>query len=690
MVVLRPLADALAAGDHVYAVLQGTAANNDGSEKVGFTAPSPAGQAEVIREAVEVSGIPVADIGFVEAHGTGTSLGDPIELRALRTAHAALGGPPRRCVLGSVKANIGHLDAAAGVTGLVKAALVLQEQRIPGQPTFRSLNPALGLAGTPYVVSRETSVPAEPLRAAAVSSFGLGGTNAHAVLERWSGPERAGVPDGPYVVLLSAVDDDALATAAGRLRRRLQEDEGLRLDDVALTLASGRAALPARAAFTVTSTSELVDRLGELEDGRLAPDPAGETEQAWLDGADRAALAVGDLRHARRVPLPGHPFRRTRHWAVQQGAAVEQKPSAPTVAPAATQPESGDVLATVCAVLGRHLATEVGPDDDVFELGVDSLTLVEVVTDLRDSLDVPIQFEEAERVRTARGLADLLAPRVTGGAPAAPSAGPLALVRPGDGGRNVFLVHPAGGTTVCYNDLARHLSTKDAVYGIGFPAERADDLRSVRDLATLYLQLVRDVQPEGPYVLGGYSFGGNVAFEMALRLEAAGERVETVLMFDSHPPEAYVGGQVSDGAYVEAFPALLRQVFPDLVVPDGLRAASAVEVLQAVRRPTWTASTERELERFFGIWQHNHAALKRYYPDAALKADVLIFTAEDPEHGPDLDRLGIRAMPKQTWSRHVLGRLRAVPVPGDHYSMFRDARNVAVLARRLDDVLAAA
>jgi 3-oxoacyl-(acyl-carrier-protein) synthase/thioesterase domain-containing protein/acyl carrier protein len=706
VVVLRPLADALAAGDHVYAVLRGTATNNDGAQKVGFTAPSPAGQAEVIREAVQVSGVPVQDIGFVEAHGTGTPLGDPIELRGLRTGHASLGPLPRRCVLGSIKANIGHLDAAAGVTGLVKTALVLQEQVIPGQPTFRAPHPGLELAGTPYVVLRETESPAEPLQAAAVSSFGLGGTNAHAVLSRWEEPSRPPVPDGPYVVLLSAADDEALAATAQRLRDRLAESSRLRLDDVAHTLATGRAALPARAALQVGSLAELQDRLADVAAGRGPGTAAGGTEASWQAGADPGGLDVGDTRHARRVPLPGQPFRRTRHWATARPAAAP----APVVAaaPDAETRAGRDLLEEVRAVLVRHLAVDVDPDADVFELGLDSMTLVEVVTDLRDTVGVPFGFDEAESARTVRQLAGLLAPRLRAGdagpgAPgpdAVPDAGPApaprraphaaTTIRAGTGGRRLFLVHPAGGTTVCYGDLARHLSTRDAVHGIGFPAGLAGDVTSIRDLAELYLSAVREVQPQGPYLLGGYSFGGNVAFEMALRLEAAGERVERVLMFDSHPPEAYVGGRAAAQTYVEAFPALLGRVFPDLAVPEGLRPGSVADVLRAVRRPTWTAATERELEGFFRVWQHNHAALKRYYPDAVLEADVLMFAAEEPEHGPDLDRLGIREVPKGAWRTHLRGELRRVAVPGDHYSMFRDPGHLAVLAQRLDEALAAA
>ncbi|WP_369217788.1 polyketide synthase, partial [Streptomyces flavofungini] len=141
VVVLKRLTDALHDGDRVYAVIRGSAVNNDGSDKIGFTAPGPTGQQAVIRAALDASGVPAAHIGYVETHGTGTPMGDPLELQALSDAHREAGGPAPRCRIGSLKANVGHLDAAAGVTGLIKAALTLFHQRVPRQINYEEPNP---------------------------------------------------------------------------------------------------------------------------------------------------------------------------------------------------------------------------------------------------------------------------------------------------------------------------------------------------------------------------------------------------------------------------------------------------------------------------------------------------------------------------------------------------------------------
>ncbi|MCE8472110.1 polyketide synthase, partial [Rhodovulum sulfidophilum] len=182
--------DALADRDRIYAVISGAGLSNDGARKSGFTAPSAAGQAQAIAMALDMAGIGGDQIGFVETHGTGTGLGDPVEASALAGAFGPMEG--RRVALGSVKANTGHLDAAAGVVSLIKAALALQHAEIPPLAHFKNPHPDLALDGTGFYIPLrpEPMTGPGPLRAG-VSSFGFGGTNAHAVLERWAGPGDA-------------------------------------------------------------------------------------------------------------------------------------------------------------------------------------------------------------------------------------------------------------------------------------------------------------------------------------------------------------------------------------------------------------------------------------------------------------------------------------------------------------------
>ncbi|HVT61657.1 MAG TPA: amino acid adenylation domain-containing protein [Thermoanaerobaculia bacterium] len=260
VVVLRRLADAVAAGDPILAVIRGSAINNDGAAKVGFTAPGVEGQVAVISEALAAAGVDGSSIGYVEGHGTGTALGDPIEVAALNRAFAAAAAAPGRTALGSVKTNIGHLDTASGVAGLIKTVLALTHRAIPPSLHFVAPNPEIDFAAGPFYVNaalREWPAGGTPRRAG-VSSFGIGGSNAHAVLEE--APPAA--PSGParrwQLLVLSARTATALEAATDRLAHFLEQPADRAADataappplpDVAYTLQVGRKAFAHRRAL---------------------------------------------------------------------------------------------------------------------------------------------------------------------------------------------------------------------------------------------------------------------------------------------------------------------------------------------------------------------------------------------------------------------------------------------------------
>ncbi|MBE8964969.1 acyltransferase domain-containing protein [Nostocales cyanobacterium LEGE 12452] len=244
VVVLKRLEDALADGDCIHAVIKGSAINNDGAAKVGYTAPSVSGQAEVIAEAQAIAGVAPETITYIEAHGTGTALGDPIEISALKKAFAVRTKQKGFCAIASVKSNIGHLNTAAGVTGLIKTILALKHQQIPPSLHFEHPNPEIDFANSPFYVNTKLSewkTNGTPRRAG-VSSFGIGGTNAHVILEEAPATE-AFSPSRPWqLLLLSAKTSTALETATAQLSTHLEQNPDIHLPDVAHTLQVGRRA----------------------------------------------------------------------------------------------------------------------------------------------------------------------------------------------------------------------------------------------------------------------------------------------------------------------------------------------------------------------------------------------------------------------------------------------------------------
>ncbi len=291
VVVLKRLADALAGGDVIDAVIKGSAVNNDGALKAGFTAPSEDGQAQVIAEALAVAGVDPATVGFVEAHGTATPIGDPIEVAALTRAFTSQAGrsglAPHSCALGSVKSNLGHLESAAGIAGLIKTVLAVKHGQIPATLHFTGLNPAIDFAGTPFYVSTGLSPwPAgQGPRRAGVSAFGIGGTNAHVVVEEAPTRSAPARPPGepaardtarPHLLALSARSPAAVAALAGRYRDFLGESgqgAGLDLADVCWSAGVRRPDHACRIAVTGHDRGELTAALDAAARGDEA-DPA--------------------------------------------------------------------------------------------------------------------------------------------------------------------------------------------------------------------------------------------------------------------------------------------------------------------------------------------------------------------------------------------------------------------------------
>jgi polyketide synthase PksN len=377
-IFLKSLEAAEADGNHIYAVIKATAENH-GGRVTALTAPNSAAQAELLIEAYEKGHVDPTTVGYIECHGTGTSLGDPIEIQGLSKAFSELykrqGKAPAQTPhigLSSVKTNIGHLETAAGIAGILKVLLAMKHQQIPANLHLEEVNPYINLQGTPFFIADKLTPWAAPIgengarlpRRAGVSSFGFGGANAHIVLEEYLTPVRQPrVADGPQMVVLSAKNQDRLNDYAASLHAYLGKTE-LELTDLAFTLQVGRDEMPARMALVVSSTAELKQKLGEVVAGGETPPgsyrgqigknakPADAAEgesslrsvierkdlsklaELWVAGAKIDWTLLHGSDGARRIPAPTYPFARERHWVpgAKAIAKAPQQAAATTVA----------------------------------------------------------------------------------------------------------------------------------------------------------------------------------------------------------------------------------------------------------------------------------------------------------------------------------------------------------------------
>lgn len=282
-VLLKPLADAVADGDTVIAIIRGSAINNDGNDKVGYLAPSVGGQARVIAEALAVSGVDASEVSYLEAHGTGTIIGDPIEVAGATEAFREHTADTQFCALGSLKANIGHLGEAAGVAAVIKTAMALQHAELPPSVNYESPNPRIDFANSPFVVNdtlRPWDTGGKP-RIAGVTSLGAGGTNAHVLLEEAPvGLAPASAPDTakPRIVPISARSEASVGELCTRLGSFLDDNPATSLADVSYTLFEGRERGRSRRAFVAHSVADAIAAL--LEDRTAGPAVAQGTSSS--------------------------------------------------------------------------------------------------------------------------------------------------------------------------------------------------------------------------------------------------------------------------------------------------------------------------------------------------------------------------------------------------------------------------
>ncbi|GER89935.1 hypothetical protein KDW_40970 [Dictyobacter vulcani] len=365
VIVLKNAVAAVNDGDHIYALLRGIGVNNDGAEKVGFYAPSVKGQTDVMQQVLAATQVDPATIHYLEAHGTGTKLGDPIELAALKAVYPSQHSGQPTCGLGSVKSNLGHLDTVAGLAGSIKVVLSLARNELVPSINYREPNPALELEHSPFyvVTERQAWKQGAEVQRAALSSFGLGGTNTHAIFEQYRPSEEARAVEegGPYLLPLSARNSGRVRAYVQELLAFVQtagwEEEGT-LRDLAYTLQVGREAMESRVVFVAHDQEELSQQLAAFMAGKeeIAGCLRGDRQQgndiSWLEEDDDSQALIQtwmvkgkvhklaelwckgmtiDWRQLyphdlpRRMSAPTYPFAQERYWP--QTSQREQQPT---------------------------------------------------------------------------------------------------------------------------------------------------------------------------------------------------------------------------------------------------------------------------------------------------------------------------------------------------------------------------
>ena len=708
IVVLKRLEHALNDNDSIYAVIKGTAVNNDGSLKVGYTAPGVEGQAAVISEAQAVAQINPETITYIEAHGTGTSLGDPVEISALTQAFRADTSKKQFCAIGSVKTNIGHTDAAAGVAGLIKAALALKNKAIPPSLDFKEPNPEIDFENSPFYVSsklsewkRDNNVP---LRAG-ISAFGIGGTNAHVILEQAPYTGISKTSRTWHLIILSAKTESALNMAAANLAKYFKQNPDISIADAAYTLQAGRIPFNCRMFFVCKNADEIAAKLSERKDvytgfcehgqefeeeEKFDYDSLDLNTEAGLKTLGKFWLKRGNIDYTKtykdekrtRIPLPTYPFERERYWVAPASAGDNLKSTQASAEPAHIITDS--VEQTIANIWKRHIGTEeINLNDNFFDIGGDSMLTVQIVPEINRLLSVNLSVNDfLESPTISEMAAKIKSAHKSGYSPQS------LLVRIQRGSLNrapLFLIHPVGGNVLFYRELAYNMNQDQPVYGIRAKGTEKDEkpITHVKEMAKAYIKEIQSVQSEGPYILGGASFGGMVAFEIAQQLLSKKQKTALLVMMDTPGPHYMPKELVDDadsisyilklGADISVSPDKLRKLEPDA------RLAYFAEQMKVADKALLPAGlTTEELSRFFHLFELNALSMQNYSP-TLYQGKIIFFRAKQrddfiPHH------------PEKAWLDLAAKGVEIHQVPGNHITM-NESPNVQVLAEKLKQYL---
>jgi polyketide synthase PksN len=568
-ILIKPLSRALEDGDFVYGVVRGTGVAH-GGRGVSFTAPNIKGMKAAIARAYSDAGIDPGSVDYVETHGMSSILADSSELAALSTGLRGQGEAVT--YLGNLKPCIGHTEVVSGLASLVKTVQAVRHGVVPAVPDFGRLHRDLSLDGTRLRIATQNTPWPERTdddgrvlpRRASMHSFGIGGVNAHVVLEQHIADpaDPAGDDDpGAQVLVLSANSVDALRERAGRLADRLAEAEPRSWADIAYTLQVGREAMSCRLAFVAQSPDEAARILrGWLDGDEVSMDVVAED---WVAGGSVDWGLMHQGRHRKRVPLPGYPF-------VRQTCFAEQVMRSESVPGNGTGENAGGAFVTdlVASVLGLPVE-EIDGTRSLADYGLNSLLLVAMLGRIQS--DFPAF--QPDWLRPDDTLDDVIA-RLSRSEPASrPRFPELVHLNSVTEGRPVFWIHGALAGVESYRTIAALVDRP--FHGIQARGLLTDDapIEGVTGLARYYAEIIRSVQPEGPYDVGGFCLGGIVAYEVTRLLQERGQQVDSLMMVDS-PDETGLAKSNANGFQSAQSAAL--QVVNSLLWPPGEKDPEAL------------------------------------------------------------------------------------------------------------------
>ncbi|HBI22519.1 MAG TPA: polyketide synthase, partial [Legionella sp.] len=580
--LIKSLAKAKADNDFIYAVIKGTGVAH-GGKGISFTAPNVAGMKAAMIMAYKKASIDPSTVSYIETQGVGSSLADTAEISALKSGMADLmGRSPTKskhpCYLGNIKPYMGHAEIFSGMASIIKVVLALRHQKIPAIPDFGQQNKNINLEDSSFKFAQENQhwdSDATTPRRASINGYGIGGVNAHIVLEEYiaSEPDRANHSEKePALIVLSAKNKEQLLMRAQLLHQFIDSSPNLLINDIAYTLQTGREAMPERAAFIVTSLNELQNALqllcntastdpqrnwiftgnienqnaeimalfsGQIGDTLLSllytSDKLEQIARFWTIGAAINWAILYQTANARRIPLPTYPFELRRCWL----SSHRQKSS--VTIPSSIPLKKDDIEPFIRSILSMQLGLvpeALNARTELQHYGLNSIMFVEITSRIRTQFPSfsPRQLTPKDTIESFTKKLNSMKhlPQISSRHPLHSTRYPeLIHLNSIHQGQPIFWIHGGLGGVESYVAIAALVNRPFyAIQARGF-MNHDKPIQGIPEMARYYIDLIKSVQPNGPYELGGFCLGGIISYEIARQLQRQEQQVLSIVMIDS-------------------------------------------------------------------------------------------------------------------------------------------------------------
>ncbi|WP_445429502.1 beta-ketoacyl synthase N-terminal-like domain-containing protein [Bacillus atrophaeus] len=593
VLLIKPLRKAIEDSDHIYTVIKGTGVSH-GGRGMSLHAPNPNGMKDAMLKAYQGSKVDPKTVTYIEAHGIASPLADAIEINALKsgykqmeTEHIQEIQEETPCYISSLKPCIGHGELVSGMAALMKVSMAMQHATIPGIPGFTSPNDQVSTDGSRFLLTEENhkweerkdhagrTIP----RRASINSYGFGGVNAHVVLEEYIPSHKESPADetvnAPQIVVLSAKNQDRLQAVVQQMLGYVKQQNELSLKNYAYTLQVGREAMNDRLALVLSSRDELIAGLqdclkamkeerkpqsaipvftgnskeGFSDIGTLLEGTLGEVVMqtllaennlekiafCWTKGAEIPWEKLQQGKGAHRISLPAYPFEKRKCW---NGFNKKEESARAFSDEDVHDRQEGSFIQILSDLLGMTPG-EISPHTPLQEYGFDSILCIQLLQQLQTDIDPSVTLAELQACETVQDMMNLISEKQDQSSSDHPGKTirrqfpELIQLNDSQQGRPVFWFHGGVGGVEIYQQFAE--KSQRPFYGIqarGFMTNR-DPLHGIEDMASYYIEIIRAVQPEGPYDVGGYSLGGVLSYEITRQLQKTGQTVKSIVMVDS-------------------------------------------------------------------------------------------------------------------------------------------------------------